>query len=51
VIVEGIEDPDQLELIRSLGANDVQGFLMGRPTSNPIEAFLNPADADKRPAK
>jgi EAL domain-containing protein (putative c-di-GMP-specific phosphodiesterase class I) len=51
VIVEGIEEPDQLELIRSLGANDVQGFLMGRPTSNPIEAFLNPADAAKRPAK
>jgi len=41
VIVEGIEEPDQLELIRSLGANDVQGFLMGRPTLNPIEAFLS----------
>jgi EAL domain-containing protein (putative c-di-GMP-specific phosphodiesterase class I) len=47
VIVEGIEEPEQLELIRSLGANDVQGFLMGRPTSNPIEAFLNAADVAK----
>jgi EAL domain-containing protein (putative c-di-GMP-specific phosphodiesterase class I) len=41
VIVEGIEEPEQLELIRSLGANDVQGYLMGRPTSNPMEAFLS----------
>ena len=44
VIVEGIEEPEQLELIRSLGANDVQGYLMGRPTLNPIEAFLSPAE-------
>ena len=42
VIVEGIEEPRQLEFIRSLGANDVQGFLLGRPTLNPIEAFLSP---------
>jgi diguanylate cyclase (GGDEF)-like protein/PAS domain S-box-containing protein len=51
VIVEGIEEPDQLELIRSLGANDVQGYLMGRPTSNPIDAFLSPVDAVEELAK
>jgi diguanylate cyclase (GGDEF)-like protein/PAS domain S-box-containing protein len=51
VIVEGIEEPEQLELIRSLEANDVQGFLMGRPTSNPIEDFLSPAEVAEEQAK
>ena len=36
VIVEGIETEGQLELIRSLGANEVQGFLLGRPTADPL---------------
>jgi len=43
VIVEGVETSEQLELIRSFGAEEVQGFLLGRPTPNPIEAFLIPA--------
>jgi diguanylate cyclase (GGDEF)-like protein/PAS domain S-box-containing protein len=41
VIVEGVEEIDQLELIRALGANEVQGYLMGRPTPNPIEILLS----------
>jgi len=41
VIVEGVEKPDQLELIRVLGANEVQGYLMGRPIPNPIEFLFS----------
>jgi diguanylate cyclase (GGDEF)-like protein len=32
VTVEGIETEEQLELIRSLGADEAQGYLLGRPT-------------------
>jgi diguanylate cyclase (GGDEF)-like protein len=35
VIVEGIERQDQLDLIRKFGGNEIQGYLMGRPTSDP----------------
>jgi len=27
-------------MIRSLGVNELQGFLMGRPTDAPMRAFL-----------
>lgn len=37
VVVEGIETTSQLELIRRLGADEVQGFLLGRPTPNPAD--------------
>ncbi|HEX4038259.1 MAG TPA: EAL domain-containing protein [Acidobacteriaceae bacterium] len=37
VIVEGIETTEQLELMRSLGTNEAQGYLLGRPTANPME--------------
>jgi diguanylate cyclase (GGDEF)-like protein/PAS domain S-box-containing protein len=45
-IVEGIETTQQLELVKAFGANEVQGYLTGRPTSNPIEDFLNRVDND-----
>jgi diguanylate cyclase (GGDEF)-like protein len=35
VIVEGVETSAQLELIRKFGSNEVQGFLLGRPTPDP----------------
>ncbi|MBY6537496.1 GGDEF domain-containing protein [Rhodococcus sp. BP-349] len=35
-VYEGIETPQELESARSLGADMVQGFLLGRPTSTPI---------------
>jgi diguanylate cyclase len=35
VIVEGVEEPDQLTLIREMGADEVQGFLLGRPGAEP----------------
>ena len=31
VIVEGIEEEAQLEMIREMGADDAQGYLLGRP--------------------
>jgi EAL domain-containing protein (putative c-di-GMP-specific phosphodiesterase class I) len=31
VIVEGIETPYQLEILRNLRCDEVQGFLLGRP--------------------
>jgi diguanylate cyclase (GGDEF)-like protein len=37
VIVEGIETREQLELMRALGTNEAQGYLLGRPTPNPME--------------
>jgi diguanylate cyclase (GGDEF)-like protein len=36
VVVEGIETSEQLEMIKALGANQVQGFLLGRPTPDPM---------------
>jgi diguanylate cyclase (GGDEF)-like protein len=35
VVVEGVETTQQLEAVRKLGGNEVQGFLLGRPTPNP----------------
>jgi diguanylate cyclase (GGDEF)-like protein len=41
VIVEGVETAEQLAVIRNLGANEVQGYLLGRPNSNPISTILS----------
>jgi len=41
VIVEGVENPQQLAIIKALGANGVQGFLTGRPTASPAD-FMRP---------
>jgi EAL domain-containing protein (putative c-di-GMP-specific phosphodiesterase class I) len=46
VIVEGVENAAQLESIRAYGANEVQGYLMGRPTADPIQEFLHNAIAN-----
>ena len=35
VIVEGIEKQEQLDLVKKLGANEIQGYLMGAPVSDP----------------
>jgi EAL domain-containing protein (putative c-di-GMP-specific phosphodiesterase class I) len=43
VIVEGVETAEQLELIKVLGANEVQGYLVGRPTANPEALMLHAA--------
>ncbi|HZP17497.1 MAG TPA: EAL domain-containing protein [Terriglobales bacterium] len=36
VVVEGIETSEQLELIARVGGNQVQGYLLGRPTPDPL---------------
>ena len=36
VIVEGIENEAQLRTIQELGANQVQGYYLGRPTPDPL---------------
>lgn len=43
VIVEGVETNEQMALIKALGANEVQGYLSGRPTLNPAEHMLKTA--------
>lgn len=43
VIVEGVETEEQLAIIKALGANEVQGFLTGRPTANPAIYMCLPA--------
>jgi diguanylate cyclase (GGDEF)-like protein len=41
VIAEGIEEPDQLELLRTLGCSTGQGYLLARPASpDATEALL-----------
>jgi diguanylate cyclase (GGDEF)-like protein len=35
VVLEGVETRRQLEIITELNGNEVQGFFLGRPTSNP----------------
>ena len=35
VIVEGVEKPKQLQLLRQLGGDEIQGYLMGPPTPDP----------------
>jgi EAL domain-containing protein (putative c-di-GMP-specific phosphodiesterase class I) len=35
VIFEGVETAEQLEIVKQFGGNAVQGYLLGRPTSDP----------------
>jgi diguanylate cyclase (GGDEF)-like protein len=53
VIVEGIETPEQLQMIKALGGNEVQGYLMGRPTPDPMAQLtgLSKSPVDEAVAK
>jgi EAL domain-containing protein (putative c-di-GMP-specific phosphodiesterase class I) len=37
VIAEGVETTQQLTLIKSLGTDEAQGYLLGRPSDDPGE--------------
>lgn len=41
VIVEGVETDEQLELIKTFGGNEIQGYLLGRPTADPASQLLS----------
>jgi diguanylate cyclase (GGDEF)-like protein len=49
VVVEGIESVEQLDLIRSLGANEAQGFLQGRPSRDPMTQLRDNRDETDHP--
>jgi len=44
------ETAEQLAMIRDLGANEVQGYVLGRPTSNPIATIISCCDREKQTA-
>ncbi len=46
VIVEGVEDDLQLEIIKELGADEAQGYLLGRPAIKPTLEFANYLQGD-----
>jgi PAS domain S-box-containing protein len=37
VVGEGVETPEELDALKSLGADAAQGFLLGRPTTSPAD--------------
>ena len=48
IVAEGIERPEQLELLRAMGCGLGQGFLVARPMpASGIEALLGGQDADQ----
>ncbi len=49
VIAEGVETPEQLEIIKNLGGNQVQGFLLGLPTPDPASQLRGNNPAESQP--
>ena len=42
VVAEGVETADQLEYLRQIACDEVQGYLIGRPVSaDGVQALLN----------
>jgi len=48
VIAEGVETRPQLDLIKELGGNEVQGYLLGKPTPEPM-AFIEAHRQEQKP--
>jgi len=40
VVVEGIETEREMHFVTRLGADELQGFLLGRPTTSPLDVLL-----------
>ena len=40
VVAEGIETPEQLKLIKDMGGNEAQGYLLGRPAPDTVAMLL-----------
>jgi diguanylate cyclase (GGDEF)-like protein len=47
-VVEGVESEEQLHLVRELGYNEAQGYLLGRPA--PVSQFIGDCDDRNRVA-
>jgi diguanylate cyclase (GGDEF)-like protein/PAS domain S-box-containing protein len=49
-VAEGVETPEQLELLRELGCGAIQGYLIGRPASaRDISTWLTATRSPRRP--
>ena len=44
VIVEGVETVAQQEMMREMGADEMQGYLLGRPSADPIQHLRKHAE-------
>ena len=42
VVAEGVEEPEELKVVHELGADLVQGWLLGKPTPNPKSYVYTP---------
>lgn len=51
VTVEGVEDAQQLALIRQFAADEAQGFLLGRPTADPGSQLLHSVQNERQAAE
>jgi diguanylate cyclase (GGDEF)-like protein len=52
VVAEGVETEDQLEMVRQLGCDQVQGFLLGRPlAAGQLAAHLKSAGTSQSPTE
>jgi EAL domain-containing protein (putative c-di-GMP-specific phosphodiesterase class I) len=46
-VAEGVETEPQMDMLRALGCDAVQGFLLGRPmTIEPLKAWLHKRTPD-----
>jgi EAL domain-containing protein (putative c-di-GMP-specific phosphodiesterase class I) len=48
VIVEGVETQEQLNVIRKLGGDEMQGYLLGRPNSDPMSTIQSMSTGEKQ---
>jgi EAL domain-containing protein (putative c-di-GMP-specific phosphodiesterase class I) len=49
VVAEGVEDPHSLEQLKSMGCDQAQGFVVGRPMS--LDELVRRLEAERRRTK